>query len=93
MVGVKIKLTYSSSQNHSNPFNPATTIEFSVKKKSRVMIAVFNTAGQNVAVLVDKQMEAGKYTLNFNASRLSSGVYFYRMQAGNFAATRKLLFT
>jgi DNA-binding beta-propeller fold protein YncE len=78
-------------QNYPNPFNPSTTIRYGLPNRSQVTLTVFNTLGQQVAVLQNGEMEAGYHEAKFDATGLSSGVYFYRMQAGNFVETRKLL--
>ena len=82
---------YSLSQNYPNPFNPATTIRYSLPHKSPVLLTVYNTLGQRVATLVQGQQEAGSYEVKFDGSALASGVYFYRLQAGSFVQTRKLI--
>jgi hypothetical protein len=76
-----IPSTYSLGQNYPNPFNPTTTISFGLAAKSMVDLSVFNIVGQQVAQIIHGEMEAGYYREQFDASRLSSGVYFYRMQA------------
>jgi photosystem II stability/assembly factor-like uncharacterized protein len=83
--------TFALSQNYPNPFNPTTTIRYSLPNRSRVALTVFNTLGQEVAQLVNGEVEAGYHDVAFNALGLSSGVYFYRIQAGDFVATKKLL--
>ena len=82
---------YSLEQNYPNPFNPSTTIRYGLPRKSVVQLTVFNTLGQRVATLVQEEQEAGYHEVKFEASGLSSGVYFYRLTAGNFVQTRKLL--
>jgi hypothetical protein len=77
--------------NYPNPFNPVTSIGFTLRAAGHVRLTVFNTIGQEVAVLVDEQREAGVYTVPFNAAVLPSGVYTYRITAGEFVATRKML--
>jgi len=84
--------TFSLEQNYPNPFNPSTTIRYGLPDRSYVTIVVFNTAGQKVATLVDGETEAGYHEVRFDASRLASGVYLYRLQAGSYVETRKLLF-
>ena len=79
------------SQNYPNPFNPSTTIKYALPQASHVSLSVFNILGQRVASLVDGRQEAGYHEVNFNASSLTSGVYFYRLQAGNFVQTKKLI--
>lgn len=87
--------SYVLGDAYPNPFNPETTIEFSVPFASQVRIEVFNTAGQLVATLVDEELGAGSYKSVWNgldkgAGKVSSGVYFYRMEAGGFTATRSM---
>ncbi len=86
-----IPVAYLLYQNYPNPFNPSTTIRYGLPHKSNVSLAVFNTLGQQVATLVQGDQEAGYHEVRFDASGLSSGVYFYRLQAGTFVETRKLL--
>ena len=80
---------------YPNPFNPETTIDFSVPVDGQVSINVFNTAGQLVATLVDNQFRTGAYKATWDArdkqgEPVSSGVYFYRMEAGDFSATHSM---
>jgi len=82
---------FGLSQNFPNPFNPSTTIRYGLPNHSQVTLSVFNTLGQQVAQLVNGDMEAGLHEVQFDGSGLSSGVYFYRLQAGSFVETRKLL--
>ena len=84
--------SFSLSQNYPNPFNPTTTIEFQIPERSFVKLSVFNALGQEVAVLVDEEKSPGKYTVTFDGSKLSSGIYFYRLEAGNFVETKKMIF-
>ena len=78
-------------QNYPNPFNPSTTIRYSVPTRSRVVLTVYNTLGQQVASLANGEQEAGFYSAIFEANNLASGVYFYRLQTGNYFETKKLL--
>ena len=82
---------FDLKQNYPNPFNPSTTIRYGLPHKSSVQLTVFNTLGQQVAELVHGEKEAGYHEVKFDAGGLPSGVYFYRLQAGNFVETRKLL--
>ena len=79
-------------QNYPNPFNPTTNIEFSLPKRVDVKLEVFNSLGRRVAVLVDEAKPAGFHTVRFDASSLSSGMYFYRLLSnGNVVTTKKMI--
>jgi len=82
---------YSLSQNYPNPFNPSTVINYSLPKRSLVELKIFNILGQEAATLVNKFQPAGEYKVNFNASGLSNGIYFYRIRAGEFEDSRKMI--
>jgi len=82
---------YNLSQNYPNPFNPKTLIEFSIPKSGNVKIAVFDILGREVSVLVNDFLTAGSYTVDFDASNFSSGVYFYSLRSGDFTATKKMM--
>lgn len=83
--------SFSLSQNYPNPFNPSTIIAFSIPQSGNVTLNVFDVLGREVALLVNEVQSAGKYTVQFNGSSLSSGIYFYRLQSGNYVETKKLL--
>ncbi len=83
--------SYGLSQNYPNPFNPSTNISFDVPKASHVTLEVYNVLGQRVVSLVDQEMEAGIHTVEFDGSSISSGIYFYRLSAGDFAETKKMV--
>ena len=83
--------SYSLSQNYPNPFNPSTQITYQVPANVNVVVKVYNVLGAEVATLVNGMQTAGSHTITFNASRLSSGIYFYTIKAGNFTATKKLV--
>jgi len=90
----EIELTpreYSLSQNYPNPFNPSTKIDFALPKAGRVMIAIYNQLGQKVAEVADQNYSAGNHSINFNAAELASGIYYYRIAAGSFVQTKKML--
>jgi glucuronoarabinoxylan endo-1,4-beta-xylanase len=82
---------FSLSQNYPNPFNPSTTIRYGLPNRSNVTLRVFNTLGQQVAELVNGEIEAGYHEARLDGSQLSSGVYFYRIEAGSLVAAKKLL--
>lgn len=81
----------SLSQNFPNPFNPSTTIRYSIANPSNVTLRVYNVLGQEVATLVNQRQTAGNFTVTFEASRFASGVYFYRLNAGTFNQVRKMM--
>ncbi|HRI46683.1 MAG TPA: choice-of-anchor D domain-containing protein [Ignavibacteriaceae bacterium] len=88
---ITVVLDYALEQNYPNPFNPSTTINYSIPNAEYVTIKVFNTLGEEVATLFNGNMEAGKHSLSFDASKLSSGMYIYRLSAGNFTQIKKML--
>jgi len=84
-------ISYQLYQNYPNPFNPTTTIRFSIPERTNVLLEVFNILGQKVTTLVNTELDKGNYQREFNASKFASGVYIYRIQAGNFITSKKLL--
>jgi predicted GH43/DUF377 family glycosyl hydrolase len=82
---------FALAQNYPNPFNPSTTISYALPHRSHVTLSVFNTLGQQVTTLVNGEMEAGNHNVTFDATGLASGVYLYRLQAGEYVETRKLI--
>jgi len=82
---------FALSQNYPNPFNPATKIRYNLSKKSDVSLKIYDVLGREIETLVDGNYSAGEYEADFNASKLASGVYFYRLQAGNFVETKKMV--
>ncbi|MCB9070487.1 MAG: T9SS type A sorting domain-containing protein [Calditrichae bacterium] len=78
-------------KNYPNPFNPSTRIAFELPTAATVKLTVFNLAGQEVAKLVNEQRNAGRHEITFEAGNLPSGIYFYRIQAGNYISTRKMM--
>lgn len=83
---------FSLEQNYPNPFNPSTTIRFDIPNASPVRLSVFDVLGREVAVLVNEQIAAGVHEVSVDAKQFASGMYVYRLQAGNFVQTRKMLF-
>ena len=84
-------IEFSLEQNYPNPFNPVTIIKYSIPKESDVSLVVFNTLGEEVAVLVNESKRIGNYEVEFNAATLTSGVYFYQIQTGSFIQVRKMV--
>jgi hypothetical protein len=89
--GTTVPTDFSMSQNYPNPFNPVTNIKFSIPQASFVKLVVYDVTGKQVAELVNKQMNAGSFTADFDASHLSSGVYFYRISTDNFTDVKKMM--
>jgi hypothetical protein len=83
--------TSFSLTNYPNPFNPSTTIRYGLPRNATVHLTVFHSLGQEVAELVNGEVEAGYHEVRFDASSLSSGVYFYRLRADDFVETQRLL--
>lgn len=82
---------YKLMQNYPNPFNPTTTIQYSVPQNSFIRIVIYDLLGKALKVLVNEEKATGNYTVTFNAKELSSGIYFYRLQAGKFVDTKKMI--
>ena len=82
---------YRMEQNYPNPFNPSTVIEFSIPHSCNVSLKVFNQLGQEIATLISEELHSSKYKINWDASGISSGVYYYQIRAGDFIQTKKLL--
>ena len=86
-----LPIEYALNQNYPNPFNPTTNIEFALPQAGNVKLVVYDILGKEVATLVESNMNAGYHRVNFDASKLASGVYVYRLTAGNFVSSRKLM--
>ncbi|MEO8230791.1 MAG: T9SS type A sorting domain-containing protein [Ignavibacteriota bacterium] len=82
---------YELAQNYPNPFNPSTVIKFSVPEQANITLKIFNSIGQQVATLLNGEISAGNHQVDFNASALSSGIYFYQISSANFTATKKMI--
>jgi hypothetical protein len=91
-LGINDPVSFNLEQNFPNPFNPTTNINFSIPKQGQVKLAIYNLIGQKVAALVNEVLNAGRHQVTFNAASLPSGVYFYRLQAGNSVMIKKMLF-
>ncbi len=87
-----VPIIFELSQNYPNPFNPVTMVNYQLPMISHVELAIYNLLGQKVATLVNNQQQAGTYQVEWNATGLASGVYYYRLEAGNFAQTRKMIY-
>jgi len=83
--------SYALQQNYPNPFNPTTTINFALPQAGQTSITVYNVMGQEVATLMNKKLEAGSYSVEFDGSEFASGVYFYRLRSGSFTKVNKML--
>jgi hypothetical protein len=95
---IELVAEYGLAQNYPNPFNPTTNFEFRIAKFGFVSLKIYDVLGNEVAILVNEEKPAGKYKFSFNAANLpdgktglASGVYFYRMQAGNVILTKKFI--
>jgi len=82
---------YELMQNYPNPFNPSTTIKFAMVKSGHATIKVYDVLGREVSTLLNEELSAGQHQVNFNASSLSSGVYYYTLKTGDFTSTRKMM--
>ena len=87
----QVPIQFRLDQNYPNPFNPITTINYSIPKTGQITLKVYDVLGKEIATLVNEEESSGNYHIQFNANRLASGVYFYRLHSGNFVMTKKLL--
>ena len=90
-ISSEIPSGYKLSQNYPNPFNPVTNIEFSIPSKGNVKLTVFDITGKEVGLLINDVLSPGTYKFDFNANHLSSGTYFYRLVAGDYVETKKMV--
>ena len=88
---IEIPVNYNLSQNYPNPFNPSTKINYQLPNAGNVTIKVYDVLGNEIAVLVNEEKPAGTYEVEFGNAELHSGVYFYRIQSGNYVETKKML--
>ncbi len=84
-------ISFQLEQNYPNPFNPSTVIVYNLSKNSNVTLSVFNSVGQKIKTLVNSFQTAGKHAVNFSALNIPSGIYFYRIEAGSYSATKKMI--
>lgn len=89
--GSSLPNSYSLEQNYPNPFNPSTVISYQLSEVSNVQLKVYDIIGREIAMLVNEEKLPGRYNVRFDATNLSSGVYFYKLTAGNFVETKKLV--
>ncbi|MCX6150550.1 MAG: T9SS type A sorting domain-containing protein [Ignavibacteriales bacterium] len=87
----KMPTGFSLKQNYPNPFNPSTKISFSLPVSQNVVLKIFNSLGQEISTLINSEFDAGNYTYNFTADNLTSGIYFYTLNAGSFSSSKKML--
>lgn len=87
----ELPFSYSLEQNYPNPFNPTTQINYSIAKSGHVSLKIFDILGRVVSELVNKEQSPGHYTVDFNATKLASGVYFYRIESGSFLSVKKMM--
>jgi hypothetical protein len=90
-VEISTPSVYELAQNYPNPFNPSTAIKFNIPEAGNVKLVVYNLLGQEVNTLVNEFKSAGSYTINFDATNLTSGVYLYKIEANGFVQTRKMM--
>jgi hypothetical protein len=91
VISTEVPGTFGLQQNYPNPFNPTTNIRFAVPHNELVTIKVYDVLGKEVATLLNENKQAGTYEVDFNASALSSGVYFYKMSAGKFSSIKRMV--
>ena len=85
------KYHYNLEQNYPNPFNPNTMIKYNLDKPNYIKLTIFNLTGQEIATVVNGFQTSGVHEINWQAEGLPSGIYFYRLQAGDFSDTKKLI--
>jgi hypothetical protein len=87
----EVMRTFELHQNYPNPFNPTTRIDFSIPRPSEVSLKIFNVVGEEVATLLSAFLHSGSHSIEWNATGLPSGVYFYRLDVGDFSSTKKMI--
>ena len=88
---IGLPIRYTLEQNYPNPFNPSTVIKFAIPYDGFVNLSIYNSLGQRVSTILNENKKAGNYNIDFNASSLASGVYFYRLEAGSFVSIKKMM--
>ena len=83
--------SFSLVQNYPNPFNPTTTINFTLPYSSNITLTIYNVLGEKITTLVDREFSAGVHSVEWNAIEFSSGIYFYRIEAGSFTKTNRMM--
>jgi hypothetical protein len=86
-----LPISYALYQNYPNPFNSSTVIKYSIPKEGLVTLKIYNAIGEEVTTIVNEVKQPGNYEVTFSTDKLTSGVYFYRLQAGNFVETKKMI--
>lgn len=90
-VDIEVPLEFSLNQNYPNPFNPSTKISFQIAETAFTSLKVFDVLGNEISTIVNEELQTGNYTFDFEAQDLTSGIYFYKLQAGSFVQTKKML--
>ena len=90
-IGNSIPSSYNLYQNYPNPFNPSTKLKFALPKSSFVSVVVYDALGRQLETIVNEQLNAGTYEAEWSASKFSSGIYFYKLTAGEFSETMKMV--
>ncbi len=83
--------SFALEQNYPNPFNPSTVIKYAVPQDGMVTLSIYNVLGQKVSTLVNQVQKAGRYDVTFDAGGLSTGIYFYKIESGNFSSVKKMM--
>jgi Secretion system C-terminal sorting domain len=91
VVSISNPIDFSLEQNYPNPFNPTTTIKYSIPKEENVTLKVFDVLGREVVTLINEEQKAGEYTVGFDGSKLSSGIYFYKLTSGKYIQIKKMI--
>lgn len=89
--GIQNVFDFTLYQNYPNPFNPKTSIQYAIGSRQFVTIKVFDVLGNEVAVLVKEEQQAGSYEINFDAGKIASGAYYYQLKTGDFVETKKMI--